>query len=258
MSLSDYVFNQCSLNVIKEINKPQIRIVFVRTSELDNFMQYRKLIRNKNFIIICHNSDKEFNEDLFKKYQHYNDTFFSQNCTVKCSKVIPIPIGLENRYYHINGIISSYKKYANNRPYSPAIFYSFSIHTNPTVRLDSYEYLKKMKFTVGKQNLSNEQYLNEMSRHMFCFSPPGNGLDTHRTWEAIALNVIPICFKSPMIESFIELGLPIWVIDDINELGKYQNAIDIRDKYFDIQKKSDKSKSYFDYWKDRIERVVLS
>ena len=49
-------------------------------------------------------------------------------------------------------------------------------------------------------------------------SPPGNGIDCHRTWEALYLDIVPIVWHStldPLYEN-----LPIIIINDINEINE--------------------------------------
>jgi hypothetical protein len=51
-----------------------------------------------------------------------------------------------------------------------------------------------------------------LSNSQFVLSPPGNGADCHRTWEAIYLGAIPIVHKD--FWPFNNLELPVLVIDD--------------------------------------------
>ena len=37
------------------------------------------------------------------------------------------------------------------------------------------------------------EYLRTLGQHRFVLSPRGNGLDAHRTWEALMVGTIPIC-----------------------------------------------------------------
>lgn len=50
------------------------------------------------------------------------------------------------------------------------------------------------------------------AQYSFVISPHGNGLDCHRTWEAILLGCIPIVKTSPL-DSLFE-GLPVWIVKD--------------------------------------------
>lgn len=39
---------------------------------------------------------------------------------------------------------------------------------------------------------------DHMTQMQFCASPHGNGLDCHRTWEALCLGCVPIVKSSPL------------------------------------------------------------
>jgi hypothetical protein len=54
--------------------------------------------------------------------------------------------------------------------------------------------------------------------YAFVVSPHGNGLDCHRTWEALVLGCIPIV-KSSGLDPIFE-GLPVWIVDEWNEVTR--------------------------------------
>jgi hypothetical protein len=51
-----------------------------------------------------------------------------------------------------------------------------------------------------------------MAQWRFCVSPPGNGIDCHRTWEALYLGVIPVVVSSA---GGLLDHLPCIIVDDI-------------------------------------------
>jgi hypothetical protein len=53
--------------------------------------------------------------------------------------------------------------------------------------------------------------------HVFVISPRGNGLDCHRTWEALPLRSIPIVKRSALDE--LHAGFPIAIVDDRREIS---------------------------------------
>jgi len=53
--------------------------------------------------------------------------------------------------------------------------------------------------------------------HAFVISPRGNGLDCHRTWEALLLRSIPIVKRSSLDE--LHSGFPIAIVDDWREIS---------------------------------------
>ena len=55
-------------------------------------------------------------------------------------------------------------------------------------------------------------YYSELKRHHFALSPRGNGMDCFRTWEALALGVIPIIKRSGPFDRLYE-GMPVLLVD---------------------------------------------
>jgi hypothetical protein len=56
-----------------------------------------------------------------------------------------------------------------------------------------------------------ELYVDNLRRYAFCLCPRGNGIDTHRMWEALYLGCIPIV-KKHNTHNFDE-DLPIIFVD---------------------------------------------
>ena len=61
-------------------------------------------------------------------------------------------------------------------------------------------------------------YLQDLSEHKFCISPPGVGLDAHRTWEALMVGTIPIVLSSPMDPLYDDL--PVVIVDSFEVVTK--------------------------------------
>ena len=55
-------------------------------------------------------------------------------------------------------------------------------------------------------------YYSQLMRHHFVLSPRGNGLDCYRTWEALALGVIPIIKRNGPFDRLYE-GMPVLLVD---------------------------------------------
>lgn len=52
--------------------------------------------------------------------------------------------------------------------------------------------------SVGKGEAGRIQFWRKLQRHTFAFAPPGAGLDTHRFWEILLLQSVPIVISSPL------------------------------------------------------------
>lgn len=72
--------------------------------------------------------------------------------------------------------------------------------------------------------LTRPEIWREYSRHRFVLSPAGQGLDCHRTWEAMLLGAIPIVRKSSL-DSLYE-SLPVAMVEDWDEVSDPQRRAD--------------------------------
>ena len=82
-----------------------------------------------------------------------------------------------------------------------------------------------------------------MSKFKFVISPPGNGIDCFRTYEALYFNCIPIVIKNYIYDCWKEL--PIIQVNDYSEV-----TYDLLYSY--LNKEYNMEKLYFTYWKNLI------
>jgi hypothetical protein len=94
--------------------------------------------------------------------------------------------------------------------------------------------------------------MRTLSEYKFVLSPPGNGLDTHRTWEAMYLGVVPIVKDSSAMRYFQGLGLPLWIVTSWDEVVSVDER-DLEGKYEDLKRGFDCPALFMDYWR----RVIL-
>lgn len=106
-----------------------------------------------------------------------------------------------------------------------------------------------------KIDITNPKCYDYWNKYKFILSPEGTGLDCHRTWEAIILDIIPIVKSSPIDEIFKDL--PVLIIKDWNEL-----SIDfLNKKYIEIMKNKEDGKYNLNkinlgYWTNIIEQKL--
>jgi hypothetical protein len=85
-----------------------------------------------------------------------------------------------------------------------------------------------LEFDVSKRACANastelehvwnvERYLFEMMQFKFVLSPVGNGVDTHRTWEALLAGSIPIVESS--VRDIMYEGLPVLIVNSWGHLN---------------------------------------
>lgn len=185
--------------------------IFVFSHNLLFFYEkFHNQLCDKN--IISHNSDGEINNNFIKYLDKVNNQF-SQNCLIRHPKIISLPIGIENRQHFDHTIFHNVRKRTDIKKEKNIYFY-FSLETHYS-RKDCYNSLIK-KIPIS-QRVSKADYFIELKKHKFAICPRGNGLDTHRLWECIYLDVIPIMISS----DFINIdNLPIIILNNWGEFNK--------------------------------------
>jgi hypothetical protein len=89
-----------------------------------------------------------------------------------------------------------------------------------------------------------------MASHRFVVSPPGNGIDCHRTWESLYLGSIPIVKASACMKAFAKVGL--MVVPDISMISKRE----LREYFEESRRVDDLRVLFFSYWKSLISSVI--
>lgn len=205
------------------------------------------------FVLISSNGDPNIDDELIEARPPTVIRWFAQNLRRSHPVLEPLPIGLENRNRHANGVISDFRK-LRSRPWEKAsrILYGFAVTTNPTERTAALEALGSSPLAEALvQRLNPRLYREVLVRYRFVASPEGNGLDCHRTWEAMYLKVVPIVRRSAATERFAELGLPVLVIDDWNEVLRWSEA-DLEGFYREREPRFNHPALWMDYWKEAL------
>jgi hypothetical protein len=99
---------------------------------------------------------------------------------------------------------------------------NFDISTAEQHRKPVWEHLCNMPYiTCEKPDVSSAgraHYLRQLALSKFCICPQGNGIDTHRLWEALYVGCIPVVIRHIAQRDWCE-DLPILFIDSWNELS---------------------------------------
>lgn len=127
----------------------------------------------------------------------------------------PIPIGLENNYININGRVKDFEPclpmnrrriLSLERPIS--VLSTFDPRTNLGVRYPLSIIARKHPcVTSPRYRLTPKSHRHALLQSLFVLSPPGNGPDCHRTWEAMYHGAVPIVWEKAW--PFRHLSLPV-------------------------------------------------
>lgn len=238
-------------NAIKEGD-----IFFVRSDILLFFLKEIMPTIPKRIILISHNSDTIIDEQFGSYLDQENIIHcFAQNVNFYHSKLTPLPIGVENKKNFHNFSICRFNFFKNNSSFrrSPKIFYKFNPHTNITIREKAINELTRLETSSTNETwMTLEEHLISLKEHMFVASPEGNGIDCHRTWEALYMDCVPITTTSFLTKYFKNLGLPILLLDDWTDIQLLNNKRTIERIYNDIIHQSDTSPLSQSYWNKKI------
>jgi hypothetical protein len=200
-----------SIHELNDISK--YNSIFIFTHDLEDFYnKFGDQLLTK--IIISHNSDHEI------MYIKNVKLHLAQNCLIKNNKLLSLPIGIENTQWFDHNIFHKIRKSKIIK--TKNIYFYFNLNTHPS-RLTCYNKLKDKLEWNTKRN--KEDYFMELASHKYAICPRGNGLDTHRLWECLYLDVIPMIIENDDLK--ID-NLPIIILKDWDNLDlkyKFNNQI---------------------------------
>ena len=220
-----------------------------------------------NFILITHNGDAKVTDNIKIYSTGVEDAniniipdnlihWYGQNIDVKNDRIESLPIGLENSYNFTE--LKKIDKLDNLsrtvKIENKLLYVNFNIKTNIEVRKQIYDFFENKKFATIKYGINGtdyEQYIKDIYEHKFVICPEGNGIDTHRTWECLYLNTIPI--EKRNINNQFYTDLPICFVDsweEINEEFLNSEYNKIKNKKWNLEKLD------FNYWKNKIKICI--
>lgn len=274
---------QSSTRSIYDIDLTKVKdgsVVYIPSSAIAAFVPKLKSLPGK-VVLVSGDSDDSIPDAVLSS----NDfiTFiesdkiihwFSQNCVGVHPKLTPIPIGLD--YHSIKsgniaiGNQMSAKDQENEiitiknaaKPLSerePKIYSNFHFNKQKDRKYtydrdDAIEKIPKDLIFYEPSPVSRKETHMNQSKYAFVGSPHGNGLDCHRTWEALCLGCIPIVKTSPIDSVFDDL--PVLIVQDWSDVTK--ELLDFTIKSYSNQN-FNYNKLTLQYWMDLIRsKKVLS
>jgi len=202
--------------------------------------------------VLSANGDPNFTPEKLAWLPATVKRLWTQNLDADHPRVEPLPIGLENARLHLNGIAADFRSLRRAAP--PAlnrILWGFSEVTNPSVRGLARRALEACPLADKQPAVNARAYRKNARRYRFLASPPGNGLDCHRTWEALYLGVVPIVLRSVLTLRLEALGLPVWLVDSYDELASVTEA-GLEARYQRLAGGFKNPALWMDFWKGRI------
>jgi len=248
--------------------------VYITASAIPTFAESLNKIDSK-FILVSGDCDESvpdmiFNENSFLKFIESDKIicWFTQNCTRVHPKLIPIPIGLDYHTLSKSSMVWGKQKGAEMQEkelisikeaslpfykrkiscYSNFHFNKSKQHAFTYDRDDAISLIPKELVYYEPKPIPRDDSWNHQAEYAFVVSPHGNGLDCHRTWEALILGCIPIV-KTSTIDSLYD-NLPVLIVDrwsDVSIELLEKTVIMFKTMNFEYDKLTLK------YWIDKIQ-----
>lgn len=235
-----YLANTLDLKELKSDD-----IIYTHTFYADQLFEKLGKLEYQQFTVVTHNADT--NVDFPPPDNVY---WFTTNVAIRYKSIRSIPIGVENDFWLKDKKRIMEGKLGNPKKYKNLVYVNHNISTNPKKRQRPYDVLKGEKFAtihIGSNGQGFENYIDNVYNHPFVVCPEGNGIDTHRIWECLYMNTIPVCLKNINLEFYSDL--PILVLNDWDEMNEkllYDTFMDMSHKEWNTDKLT------FEYWKREI------
>lgn len=227
--------------------------VYICSSAIPNFISTIFPTIQCKFILVTGDCDESCPNELFRSQEEFirfieSDKiihWYSQNCIGSHIKLTQIPIGMD---YHTMSIrdhewgpktspldqerilfkIRQSAKPLEHRIIKAYANFHFLMNTKYAYdRIDAINKIPKSCVFYEPTKVRRLETWKTQSEYAFVISPHGNGLDCHRTWEAISLGTIPIIKTSPLDSLFD--GLPVWIVKDWNQVNESSMLVKIKE-----------------------------
>jgi hypothetical protein len=159
-------------------------------------------------VLVVGHSDLAFGKFAFGMLRasgSFHGTVWASNLTFNLPNVRPLPLGLTNDcddspahrlFGNQNHFLDALEAKAGK---NPALYVNFNPETSKKHRLPLFNLASTLpNAQVGEIKISQEgriRYLKQMRESGLVLCPRGNGLDTHRIWEAFSVGAVPVLLK---------------------------------------------------------------
>ena len=251
-------------------------IIYVKP---DFFLLFKEIVKNQlknKVILVSGDSDYTIPTDFFTSQRDFLEFienksiihWFSQNCIIDHPKITKLPIGLDyhtmttSNHLDWGDVLTSIDQekelieikeiglpFYERIPRCYSNFHFFTKTRYGSDRIDAMTNIpKELIYYEPKKLKRKESWLNQL-KYAFVVCPHGNGLDTHRLYEALCLGCIPIV-KTSDLDKLYE-GLPVLIVkkwSDITELLLTERLLWFKNQEFQYNKLT------LEYWVNLIKK----
>jgi hypothetical protein len=161
------------------------------------------------YVLFTHNSDRPIDRSLLRFLRRRRlRAWFAANAAIRHPKLHAFPWGIANPHWAHGDGATLARVQAKALEKTILFDASYDISTFPPAR----EYCRDQTGIAPGPRRDFEEYLRGLASSYFCIAPRGNGIDSHRLWEALYLRTVPVVTRSILTDQHPEL--PLIVLDD--------------------------------------------
>ena len=192
------------------------KTVYLAGDLIDETIKVQRHLPIIETLVIGESDTTQFEQNLSSLYSNVGK-IFANNLVGKSERCFPIPLGLERQAHRGGGKVRDFKKQYRINAYNRTIPFlvAWNDVTNAKRSIYRSEFQSYSNCLVINKRLHASTIHKLMRNTMFVPSPAGNGIDCHRTWEAIYLGAVPVVLKS---EFYGTDDWPVLVVDNWSDL----------------------------------------
>jgi hypothetical protein len=245
---ADYIYDETDRSLDPTSVKSGSAI-FVKTDYLDHFFSRIHPLIRYPYVLITHNSDYGV-PGSFSSFLEDEKiiAWFGQNTDLSHPKLHPIPIGIANQYWGHGNVEVLRAVASQTLPKKHLLYLNFVIQNYYPERWQVFRLFGNAPFCFRPSRKDFGGFLADMKSSQFILSPRGNGLDTHRLWEALYMGSFPIVKTSSLDALYADL--PVVIVNDWKEVTEEF----LLQKYEELsQSRYSLEKTKMNYWTKLID-----
>jgi hypothetical protein len=207
----------------RDVNLADARVVYVQSDHFEKFVSTYP--DSKARVLLIGNSDRDWENFSSPSFSNLKHCFVQNLVQAPSEGISALPIGIENRAHGRNGMPWNFNQAILKRPKKLGIFFGPMGNTHPTrAELGSVDLTQIHNIQRISERMSAIEFSWKSSEWSHVLAPRGNGIDTHRFWEALYRGSVPIVVKSNWTTSMRQLGITLievesWSLEELTRVS---------------------------------------
>lgn len=227
------------------------QVIFCPSDHLQDFLSnFSSDIKAK--VIISGNGDHDFHSIPEEIPSSVKKLYLQNSFISDGHRIETLPIGVENLRYGVNGLPHNLQFNPRSQRQNKILMGPFGLtHPDRIQAFDEFQHHNQCVELI-QDRVTPGEYSKLMSQYQYVASVRGNGVDTHRLWEALYRGCVPLLKEDSWSKSLVQLQIPHrlikeWSLKDVQE--------SLQDQYQTFDPKLVPS-LWWPYWKEKIKHAI--